>query len=126
MTTATRESTQDPQLEEMAEDLAMRITRIDARLDAMATKEDVAIRSGELEKRMEVGFAEQRGEMDRRFAEQKGEMDRRFADLIGEMNRRFAEQDAKIAEAGRRQIVWTVGAMVAVGTLIVTVLTIMG
>ena len=89
----------------------MRITRIDTRLDAMATKADLSDRFGELnsringvEKRMEVGFAEQRGEMDRRFA----------------------EQDAKIAEASRRQIVWTVGAMVAVGTLIVTVLTIMG
>ena len=122
MTTATRESTQDPQLEEVAEDLAIRITRIDARLDAMtesmATKADLADRFGELnsringvEKRMEVGFAELRGEMDRRFAE---------------MDRRFAEQDAKIADASRRQIVWTVGTMFAFGTLVVTAMAVMG
>ena len=83
-------------------EIGARFVRIETRLDAMATKEDLANLGGEIGTRMESRF----GEQDAKITANHGELKADMANLRAELIR------------------WTVGAIAVSTTIVVSVVTI--
>lgn len=103
MTTSTRQADSD---------IENRLVRFETRLDALATKEDLANSHGEL-----------RTEMATRFGELKTEIEARFGQQDTKIEARFGELKTEIANFKSEIIRWFVGTVAVSTTLVVSIVT---
>ena len=103
MTTSTRQAESD---------IENRLVRFETRLDALATKEDLANSHGEL-----------RTEMATRFGELKTEIEARFGQQDTKIEARFGELKTEIANFKFEIIRWLVGTVAVSTTLVVSIVT---
>ena len=103
MTTSTRQADSD---------IENRLVRFETRLDALATKEDLANSHGEL-----------RTEMATRFGEQDTKIEARFGELDTKIEVRFGELKTEIANFKSEIIRWFVGTVAVSTTVVVSIVT---
>ena len=103
MTTSTRQ---------VEPDIESRLVRFETRLDALATKEDLANSHGEL-----------RTEMATRFGEQDTKIEARFGELDTKIEVRFGELKTEIANFKSEIIRWFVGTVAVSTTVVVSIVT---
>ncbi len=103
MTTSTRQADSDTE---------NRLVRFETRLDALATKEDLANSHGEL-----------RTEMATRFGEQDTKIEARFGELDTKIEVRFGELKTEIANFKSEIIRWFVGTVAVSTTVVVSIVT---
>ena len=103
MTTSTRQADFD---------IDNRLVRFETRLDALATKEDLASSHGDL-----------RTEMATRFGEQDTKIEARFGELDTKIEVRFGELKTEIANFKSEIIRWFVGTVAVSTTIVVSIVT---
>ena len=103
MTTSTRQADFD---------IDNRLVRFETRLDALATKEDLANSHGDL-----------RTEMATRFGEQDTKIEARFGELDTKIEVRFGELKTEIANFKSEIIRWFVGTVAVSTTIVVSIVT---
>lgn len=92
-----------------------RVTKIEAVLPTLATKEDLAREVGTVRSEMHQGFGELRGEMHREF----GEVRREFASEIADVRRDVHAMGANLHLEMHRQTWRLIGTIVTVSTALV-------
>ena len=103
MTTSTRQADFD---------IDNRLVRFETRLDALATKEDLANSHGDL-----------RTEMATRFGQQDTKIEARFGELDTKIEVRFGELKTEIANFKSEIIRWFVGTVAVSTTIVVSIVT---
>ena len=103
MTTSTRQADFD---------IDNRLVRFETRLDALATKEDLANSHGDL-----------RTEMATRFGQQDTKIEARFGELDTKIEVRFGELKTEIANFKSEIIRWFVGTVAISTTIVVSIVT---
>ena len=114
MTTSTRQADSD---------IENRLVRFETRLDALATKQDLANSHGELRTEMATRFGELKTEIEARFGDQDTKSEARFGELDTKIEVRFGELKTEIANFKSEIIRWFVGTVAVSTTVVVSIVT---